>query len=135
MKYSIIIFALVSNLAAAEPVEIFKSDKNTVSWVAYPETFNKVEDGYTIMIGRRSTTGSRKEIREFMGVEFNTCKHGFGSLYSRKTVQDDWQEAANVAITDPVTNADGMARFICEVGAEVERIKNKPVDTRKKIAV
>jgi uncharacterized GH25 family protein len=135
MKFSLIALAFVSTLATASSVEIFKSDKNTISWVAYPETFYKTQDGYAIMVGRRSVNGAQKETRDFMGVDFDTCKRGYGSLYVKKTVQDEWREASNVAIANPVTNADALAGFICEVGAEVEKIINKPVDTRKKISV
>ncbi len=135
MKYAFIALALVSTLASAESFEIFKSDKNTVSWVIYPETFYKTNNGYAVMVGRRATTPPNKENRDFMGVEFTTCTRGFGTLYTKKTMQDEWRASANVSVSNSETNADVLAGFICEVGAEVEKIMNSPVDNRKKISV
>jgi hypothetical protein len=135
MKIYAIALALVATTASAEPIELFKSDRGSTSWVMYPETFSKIEDGYAAMIGKRAVNNSKPEVRVFMGVDYETCSKGFGSLYTKESIQDKWKVVSNVSTKSLATNADAIATAICEVGDEVEKLIKKPVDTRKRISV
>lgn len=132
MKSLLLALALFSTVASAEPFVIFKTNKNTITWVAYPETYYKTQDGYAIVIASR--TGPAKnpeEIKAYVGVTIKDCEKKSGTLYSKMNIQDEWSPASNFAVAAGKSGADMLGEFICELGAEVDRLQG----TQKKLTV
>ena len=124
MKYLIAALALITTSAFSQPVEITKTDNNKVSWVIYPESFTKISDGFAALIAKRDLAGNKSEARMFIGVPFDTCVMGYGSVYAKLSMSEEWQLAQTVTLKNPTTVADASAKFICEVGRALEE-KNK----------
>ena len=112
---SVILAALlaVSTVVSAQPVEISRSDGGEI-WVGYIETFNRNRDGFTMMVGQRIQ--GRNENRSFVGVEFTTCRRGFGPLFFRMSPNDQWQELMNITTMDTQTVGDEIAQSLCSIG-------------------
>ena len=131
MKRYAALLATLLGLSAvyAEPIEIATSDKRNTVWVMYPETFTRMQDGYSVMIAERDATGRTNENRMYTGVMRETCVNGHGALYARPSPQAKWELMSSVTLGTPLTIADATANAICIVGKELD--KRVPSDKRK----
>ena len=113
MKSLIGIVMLSAVTAFAQPVEISRSDDGEV-WVGYVETFNRMKDGFSMMVGQRIP--GRNENRSFVGVESTTCQRGFGTLFFRMSPNDQWQELMNITTLNTQTVGDEIGQRLCMIG-------------------
>lgn len=110
----------------AEAILMATSADNTQEWYGYAESFTRVSDAYSVMIGKRFPKSPNKdEERFFVAVSFDDCKRGFGSLYTRDRENQNWAVSSNISMSDQKTVGDAVAALICEAGKAMKKPKTK----------
>ena len=109
-----------STTGYAEAVFVANNAEGTYEWWGYPETFERLTGGYTVIIGKRSIKTNDPEVRGYFGVMLADCKKGFGTLYTRSSPDEDWKSDMLVSTTKPVTVSDVLAAEICNASVKFE---------------
>lgn len=124
MKTAIMIASLVvSTSALAEPSFIARNDTGTDVFYGYLETLTQLSDGYTVMVGKRTPT--TPEHRFYIGVSFQDCNSGFGTLMARASMNDKWTAVSVVTLESVTTVGDRLALAACDAGKQAFGMPNK----------
>ena len=131
MKKIAIALALAATVISAQAEEVFLVSNSAGSeyWFAYPETFTKIKDAYSVMVAKRFANGN-PDARMFAAVSFADCAKGYGTLYVKDNERDSWSISSNFSFSANRTVGDTLAANICNAGKEFEKV-NKPVAPKK----
>lgn len=132
MKKLLISFAIAASSisAMAQPILFAESSDKTEQWFGHPESFEVLQDAYSVMMTRKLSRTNVSE-RSFMAVEFTTCKRGYGPLYGRNSISEKWSEIYNVTLNSPSSVGDSIADILCEVGKKVNGSHGKTTKPQK----
>lgn len=124
MKTAIMIASLVvSTSALAEPSFIAMNDTGTDVFYGYSETLTNLSDGYSVLVGKR--TPNTPEQRFYVGVSFQDCRSGFGTLMARASMNDKWAAVSVVTLESVTTVGDRLALAVCDAGKQTFGMPNK----------
>lgn len=130
MKKLIWIAALMVAAFTVQAKEVYITANEGTEWYIYNDTFSNEDGGYSFMVLSREVANEKNTGRVFIGVPFEDCAKGFGTMFIRENQREQWGVASPFRLVvrngEKHTVADILASNICYAGEYLNKQKSTP---------
>ncbi len=105
-----ILLSVSTMSAIAAPTKIFEDHEET--WTLHSETFGRTKDGVFVLVSK-ADKATNKTLRFYLGVDYDSCKNGFGEIYIKEAPKGEWESLA-MFTRGGTTIGDTVSEVLCK---------------------